>query len=126
MKQNSEPIDYQTFTYPLRTIVWICVIATIITTVLAKLLAIGSKTSMFDMIWISSAVFFGGDFNNYESGRSTYKVLLFVSLFGGNIIWMAYQASLTVELSVQTNDLPFRDLEGLLQSDWKLFTVRKG
>ena len=126
MKQNSEPIDYQTFTYPLRTIVWICVIATILTTVLAKLLAIGSKTSMFDMIWISSAVFFGGDFNNYESGRSTYKVLLFVSLFGGNIIWMAYQASLTVELSVQTNDLPFRDLEGLLQSDWKLFTVRKG
>ena len=126
MKQNSEPIDYQTFTYPLRTIVWICVIATILTTVLAKLLAIGSKTSMFDMIWISSAVFFGGDFNNCESGRSTYKVLLFVSLFGGNIIWMAYQASLTVELSVQTNDLPFRDLEGLLQSDWKLFTVRKG
>ena len=126
MEQKSDPIDYQTFTYPLKNIVWACVAATILTTVLAKLIAIGGRTSIFDVIWTSSAVFFGGDFNNYESGRSTYKALIFISLFCGNVIWMAYQASLTVDLSVQTNDLPFRDLEGLLQSDWKLFTTRKG
>ena len=95
-------------------------------TVLAKLLTIKDKIDIFGTLWASSAVFFGGDFDANGSQRKTHKFMIFLTLFGGNIIWMGYQASLTVELSAPSNKLPFTDLDSFLKTDWKMYTVRKG
>ena len=94
-------------------------------TVFAKFLTIKGKSDIFGTVWASGAVFFGGDFNANESQRKSFKLLTLLSLFGGNIIWMGYQASLTVEVSVPVNKLPFTDLVSLLKTDWKLYTIGK-
>ena len=77
------------------------------------------------IMWETFVTNFGGSLDEYETRKYSYKMLIFLSLFGANIIWMAYQASLTVDLSVSEPKLPFSDLEGLLNSDWELFTIRK-
>ena len=110
--------------YPLSNIVWVCILATMTMTVLAKLLTMKDKSDIFGTVWASGAVFFGGDFNTNESQRKAFKILTLLTLFGGNIIWMGYQASLTVELSAPISKLPFTDLDSLSNTDWKLYTAR--
>ena len=48
-----------------------------------------------------------------------YDIVLFDCLLVGSIVWMAYQASLTSELSVIKLKLPFIDPETLYRSDYK-------
>ena len=78
------------------------------------------KDNLIGILWETFVTNFGGCFDEYQTGKNSYKILIFLSLFGGNLIWMAYQASLTVDLSISEPKLPFSDLEGLLTSDWKL------
>ena len=52
----------------------------------------------------------------------SYKITLFISLLSGNILWMAYQGSLTSELANKKLQLPFVDLKSLSESDWSLVT----
>ena len=83
------------------------------------------KENLIGILWETIATNFGGNLNEYQTRKTSYKMLLFLSPFGGNLIWMVYQASLTVDLSVSEPKLPFSDLEGLLTSDWKLYTINK-
>ena len=124
-QQKIETIDLKLLLHPFASIVWMCVLTTTGMIVIAKLLVVNEKENPIGIIWETFMTNFGGNFNEYQAGKSSYKTLVFLSLFGGNIIWMAYQASLTVDLSVSEPKLPFSDLEGLLNSDWELFTIRK-
>lgn len=47
------------------------------------------------------------------------RIMIFFLFMEGNIIFMAYKASLTSELSVKSYALPFDDLPSLLKSDYK-------
>ena len=49
---------------------------------------------------------------------STTEVSL-VTILGGSVIWMAFRASFTSELSIRKLKLPFDDLESLSKSDYK-------
>ena len=51
--------------------------------------------------------------------NTSHRIVLFVCLFIGTIVWMAYRASFTSELSVTKLKLPFNDLEGLHKSNFK-------
>ena len=50
---------------------------------------------------------------------ATHRITLFICLLGGSVIWMAYRASFTSELSVVKLDLPFNDLESLSTTNYK-------
>ena len=57
---------------------------------------------------------------------SSFKIIIFISLLCGNIIWIGYQAKLTAELATIGEEMPFEDLEGLAQTDWTLVTFPVG
>ena len=54
-----------------------------------------------------------------RDGRKFFQLVTFVVLFCGNIIFMAYRASLTSELSTRKSKLPFTSLEELHDSDYR-------
>lgn len=124
-KQKIEDIDLKLLLQPFSDIVWICILATAGMTIIVKLLILNKKVNLIGILWDTCMANLGGNFDQYQTGRNSYKMLIFLSLFGGNLVWMGYQASLTVDLSVSEPKLPFYDFEGLLRSDWKLFTLKK-
>lgn len=125
-QQKTELMDLRTFYYPLTDIVWICMISSCLMVVIAKLILVRTETNLIEVFWSSFAPYFGGYFDDEENGRMSHKVAIFVALFSGNIIWMGYQASLTVDLSSPTNKMPFNDLKTFLDSGWSLHTYKKG
>jgi len=70
-------------------------------------------------VWIALKIDFGGE-PGHEHENLTLKIILFTYLTGGIVIWGAYQASLTSELSVVKIKLPFNDLESLYNSNFRL------
>ena len=69
-------------------------------------------------LWIALKSNVGGKPNNILK-HTTYQILLFTCLLVGSLVWMAYRASFTSELSVRKLKLPFNNLEGVLKSDYK-------
>ena len=51
--------------------------------------------------------------------RESYRIVLFVCLFIGAVVGMAYMASITSKLTVTKLKLPFDDLESLYQTNFK-------
>ena len=54
------------------------------------------------------------------------RVLLLSVFLTGNVVFMGYRASLTSELSIREIQLPFTNLEGLLDSDFSLLLYNNG
>ena len=78
---------------------------------------------MFEYFILSVTANLGHYFSFIKGTKSlSYKIILFISLLSGNILWMAYQGSLTSELANVKLQLPFVDLKSLSESDWKLIT----
>ena len=48
--------------------------------------------------------------------KATLRLILFSTFLTGNVLFMSYRASLTSELSVKDKYMPFKSLEGLLES----------
>ena len=122
---KSESIDLTTLTQPFTNMVWTCVLATSIMIVLVKLLVWNKNANIIAMIWTIFVSNFGGSFDDHQAKRKSYHLVVFLTLLCGNFIWMGYQASLTVDLSVSEPKLPFNDLERLLHTNWKIFTINK-
>ena len=61
---------------------------------------------------------FGGE-PSVENENIVFNTVLLECLIAGIIVWGAYQASLTSELSIIKLKLPFIDLETLYESDYK-------
>ena len=72
----------------------------------------------FGNFWVALKANFGGTPSSSPT-NTTHKIVLFVLLLGGNVVWMAYTASLTSELSVVKLKLPFKDMESLSNTDYR-------
>ena len=72
----------------------------------------------FKNLWIAVKANAGGKPSKIEK-NTTYQIVLFHCLLVGSVIWMAYRASFTSELSVRKLKLPFNDLESLSKSNYK-------
>ena len=70
-------------------------------------------------LWIAMKANAGGRPCFVHHKNSTFQMVLFVCLLAGAMIWIAYRASFTSELSVIKLNLPFNDLESLSKSDFK-------
>ena len=69
-------------------------------------------------LWVAFKANAGGKPSSIKKITS-YKIVLFDCLLVGSVVWMAYRASFTSELSVVKLKLPFNDLESLLKTDFK-------
>ena len=70
-------------------------------------------------LWVALKANFGGKPKYSKPTNTTHKIIMFECLLVGSIIWMAYRASLTSELSIKKLKLPFNSLESLLASDYR-------
>ena len=48
----------------------------------------------------------------------SYKTLLFSSLLGSVIVWIAYRSFLSSELTVKITKYPFNDMESLTETNY--------
>ena len=69
-------------------------------------------------LWVAIKANAGGKPSKLQK-NTVHQIVLFDCLLVGSVIWMAYRASLTSELSVTKLKLPFNDLESLSKTDYK-------
>ena len=122
-KDISDKMDINLFVTPFQTYVWIMigslafVIGIIKSSILEEYHPI-SKTVFY--LWSSLKAFFGvPPLQNKFSLRDSYRLIVFVSLLFGQIVWVSYNAFLTSELAITEESLPFKDLESLSETDWR-------
>ena len=125
---QDKDITWKTFVHPFSSWLWImlilvALIAAIILTALERYFEESNKSFIVleyaKNVWICIRINFGGE-PGHEHKSFTLKIIFLISLIAGIIIWGAYQASLTSELSVVKLKLPFNDLESLYNSDFRL------
>ena len=127
VKKEEEMISWSAFLNPFSKEMWL--VLTIVALVFSFGLTIVGKIFSFDEqsfmiidclknLWIALKANVGGKPNKIQE-NTMYQILLFNCLLVGSVIWMAYRASLTSELSVRKFKLPFNSLENLLVSDYK-------
>ena len=77
--------------------------------------------------WNYFSSFFGIDHidDNNKSDYNGFKIISFICLIMGSIVWISYGAFLTSALAVPLQKLPFNDLETLILSDFKLNTLTR-
>ena len=130
---DKETLSWTTFLYPFSTMLWIMLVftATIIATFLTffeRHFGLSDKSSLvleyLRNLWNALKANFGGE-PGYEYENVILKTISFGCLLAGVIIWGAYQASLTSELSVIKLKLPFIDPETLYRSDFRLVFTKK-
>lgn len=75
----------------------------------------------FGNLWLALIANFGGKPANSKGLKQTsYRLVLFLCLLLGTLMWMYYRSSLTSELSIIKPNLPFSDLYGLhKRSDYR-------
>ena len=69
-------------------------------------------------LWVALKANAGGKPSKLQK-NTVHRIVLFDCLLVGSVIWMAYRASFTSELSVTKLKLPFNDLESLSKTDYK-------
>ena len=126
---ENEALSWTAYLNPLSMELWlILIIVSLITSSFLTILerffikSITENLPIFNFLknlWIAFKANFGGKPNYFAPANTTHKIIMFECLLVGSIIWMAYRASLTSELSVKKLKLPFNSLESLLTSDYR-------
>ena len=131
---SSEELSWTTFSLPFSKMLWIAlIINALLLLIFMKVfqwLIHRDKTKKLTVLiadavsnyWMILCSYLGRkptSFPTDRRGSSFFQVVTFVVLFCGNVIFMAYRASLTSELSSVRPKLPFTSLEELYQTDYK-------
>ena len=126
---ENEAFSWTAYLNPLSMELWlILIIVSILTSSFLTIIerffikSITEKLPIFNFLknlWVAFKANFGGKPNYSKPASTTHKIIMFECLLVGSIIWMAYRASLTSELSVKKLKLPFNNLESLLASDYR-------
>ena len=126
---ENEAFSWTAYLNPLSMELWlILIIVSILTSSFLTIIerffikSIAEKLPIFNFLknlWVAFKANFGGKPNYSKPANTTHKIIMFECLLVGSIIWMAYRASLTSELSVKKLKLPFNNLESLLASDYR-------
>ena len=69
-------------------------------------------------LWVAIKANAGGKSSKLQK-NIIHRIVLFDCLLVGSVIWMAYRASFTSELSVKKLKLPFNDLESLSKTGYR-------
>ena len=126
---DGQAISWSTFSNPFYIDMWLMILA--VAVIIASTLTFIEKfhggltsgkflcfTDYLKNLYVALKSNFGGEHSSAIKSV-IYDIVLFDCLLFGSVVWMAYQASLTSELSVIKLKLPFIDLETLYKSDYK-------
>ena len=69
-------------------------------------------------LWVAIKANAGGKPSKLQK-NTVHRIVMFDCLLVGSVIWMAYRASFTSELSVKKLKLPFNDLESLSKTGYR-------
>ncbi len=135
-KDGLEEYSWLTFFVPLQNIVWYFLLANCIVLVLFMRLIethyacnqiekpnwslFGTFSSASKDFWTIFSSYFGGGGGNHNQKRACLRVLLLVAFLVNNAVFMSYKASLTAELAVRRETLPFSALQDLFESEYRL------
>ena len=126
-KIDNEEISWTIFLGPFSNDIWIAlitmalIIAGIITIVDRLFNLSTQKLFFFDYLlnlWVALKANIGGKPSSIKQ-NNTHKLVVFVCLLAGSLVWMAFRASLNAELSIIKQTFPFNDLDSLLKSDYR-------
>ena len=68
----------------------------------------------FGFYWTTFIAIFGGKPSGTPiDSKKSYRLIVFVSLLSGLLIWMFYRSFIIASLSVQVTEYPFKDIESL-------------
>ena len=133
---SKEELSWISFLLPFSNILWLALlmnslVAVLFMKTLQKLLH-GTRNRERNLLqisgelisnyWVMCCTYLGrkpATFPTDKEGSNVFKVITFVVLFCGNVIFMAYRASLTSELSTRRAKLPFHNLQGFQDSDYR-------
>ena len=126
---EGQAISWSTFSNPFYIDMWLMIlaVAVIIASILTFIekihggLTYGKSLCFADYLknlWVALTSNFGAEQSSVIKSV-IYDIVLFDCLLVGSVVWMAYQASLTSELSIIKLKLPFIDLETLYKSNYK-------
>ena len=123
---NDRAISWTIFSDPFSTKVWLLIllVAMLISFILTFIEKIFNLTKEFFLVsylknlWISLTANMGGK-PNCVYKNTTHQIVLFTCLSVGFIVWIAFRASMTSELSVVQQKLPFNDLKSLHETSYK-------
>ena len=74
----------------------------------------------FGFYWTTFIAIFGGKASGTPiDSKKSYKIIVFVSLLSGLLIWMFYRSFIIASLSVQVTEYPFKDIESLSKTKWR-------
>ena len=117
--------DLFTFISPLKVNLWIMIVvitmfSAIIKMILLHYYASIKVSNIFGNIWTSFIANFGGKPTSSPiDSKQSYKTIIFTTLLCGSIVWIAYRAFLTSELSQSQKVYPFTDMETLSHTNWR-------
>ena len=124
---EDEAISWRAYLNPFSYEMWLTII--IVAIVISSILTLIEKVfcspnkgfvliEYMKNFWIALKANAGGKPSKIEQ-NTVYQIVLFHCLLVGSVVWMAYRASFTSELSVTKLILPFHDLESLSKSNYK-------
>ena len=73
------------------------------------------------MVFLASLLsnFGSSHFNSKIDKVNSYKLVIFIALLSGIVIWGYYQASLTSGLAIELKRYPFSDLHSFSQTNYR-------
>ena len=75
---------------------------TIIKGIIVAILSTDSiKSTILELAWTSFIAYFGDGSSSRMIDKNSFKATMITSLFGGMVIWIAYQSFLTADLAIQ-------------------------
>ena len=124
-----EIVDLKLFTSPFTITVWMIICSISILTAILKFFVFCYYDSFevlefLPAIWTSFISYFGGKPTNKSfDNQTTYKIVLFTSLFCGSLVWIFYRSYLSSQLSITKKRLPFTDLKSLSKTNWRYIVI---
>ncbi len=133
-RKGLEEHAWLSFLYPLTTRVWIfLLINTFLLLGITKFLQLLKSDTQFwnrslyatveevvGDFWILGAAYFGGKPRASAANEGgPLKVVFFVAFFSGTLVFMSYRSSLTAELAITRDSIPFETLDQLYESDFR-------
>ena len=123
---NSENYNFKAFLSMFSTELEVCILVLAFFIAGLKLFLLymhGSIRICIDIVaflWTSFIANFGGKpTSTLIDSKQSYRILIFSSLIGGFVIWVAFRSRLTAELSVIIKKYPFTDMESFAETDWR-------
>ena len=123
-----ESMDLKLFITPFTISVWVIIsIISILTAIFKSFIFCYYDTvnilEFLSAIWTSFIVYFGGKPTKKSvETQIPYKIIVFTSLLGGSLIWIAYRSYLTSQLSFMKIELPFTDMKSFSKTNWRCIT----